>query len=370
MAKFRVKQDGNHVELHGARETIFYEVQGTTLPPLTDFSFAVWHLMAAAMTQGFDIEIDGPVDSTVIDNARRFSRIWEMWAPQRFREVRITGHGMEPTADTTRPESAQPDLTLFSGGIDSTHMLLKLGKREPASTVLTIQGMDYRADVNAQFLALLKMTNPLLEALNYDRITLKTNVAVISRGTYSWALTLAGCSFLLSALFSRASFAADCNWEEDFLIFPWGSNHVTNRLLKGTAYSLNALGEEFPRVEKVADIALSEVALNSISFCKDRAMRPRNCGKCNKCLRSKLLFAAATGRVPHIFIDNSFDRSAIYSVDWTTFDTRISLIRSYQQARANGTIDKIPGLEQRFNELYRSRKSNRILHRIFRRIYK
>ena len=365
MTKFQVKQDGNHVELHGARETIFYEVQGTTLPPLTDFSFAVWHLLAAAMTQGFDIEIDGPVDSAVIDNARRFSRIWELWAPEKFREVRVTGHEIEPTTDSTRP-----DLTLFSGGIDSTHMLLKLGKREPASTVLTIQGMDYRTDVNAQFLALLKMTDPLLETLNYDRITLKTNVAIISRGTHSWALTLAGCSFLLSGLFGRASFAADTTWEEDFMIFPWGSNHVTNRLLRGTAFSVTALGEEFRRVEKVADIALNEVALNSISFCKNRAMRPRNCGKCDKCLRNKLLFAAATGRVPRIFIDNSFDRSGIYSVDWTTFDQSIFFVSAYQQARANGTIDKIPGLEQRFNELFRAKKPNSILGRIIRRIRK
>ena len=39
---FSVKQNGNRVEIYGGSQTIFFEVEGASLPPLHDFSFAVW----------------------------------------------------------------------------------------------------------------------------------------------------------------------------------------------------------------------------------------------------------------------------------------------------------------------------------------
>jgi hypothetical protein len=86
---FRVKQNGNRVEICGGPQTIFFEVEGASLPPLHDFSFAVWTLLPVATRDGFDV--NGRVHPVVADNARRFSRCWELWMPGVFHEVRVAG---------------------------------------------------------------------------------------------------------------------------------------------------------------------------------------------------------------------------------------------------------------------------------------
>lgn len=351
---FRVKQNGNRVEICGGSQTIFFEVEEVSLPPLHDFSFAVWSLLPVAMRDGFDIEIDGPVDPVVADNARRFSRCWELWMPGVFHEVRVAGS--EPS---DRSEGNRPDLMLFSGGVDSTHMLLRRGRREPRSTVLTLQSTMENAE---GFAALLRRTQPVLDDLNYDRMIVRTNAIPfrpgMSRGGpklkpikfHSYALLLAGPAFLLSDLFSEAYFAADFSWEQDVPAFPYGSNHITNRYLRGLSFRLQVLDDDVTKTTKIANIAAKWTALPTLSFCIRKEHRPLNCGTCDKCVRTKAIFAVMLGHMPDIFYDRSFGPELLRVLDLSNGKRRAFLVDLYQHARDRGAISAVPGLEERFQE--------------------
>lgn len=147
------------------------------------------------------------------------------------------------------------------------------------------------------------------ERLNYDRITVRTNVTGIGGGYHSWALTLAGSDYRLESLF-----------------------------------------EDTSRVAKVGCIA-SHDAVGSLSFCKRKELRPKNCGECNKCIRTKIMMAASSGTVPDVFLEPALTRKFVNSLDLSIPIERTFFITSYQAARANGTLSAIPGMEERFESL-------------------
>lgn len=341
MALFSVHQRGNRVELRGGAETIWYEVGGTSLPELTDHGFAIWHLLPTAIREGFDIELDGPVSDELLENARTLARTWELWQPDRFREVRVRRIGGPPAP---RPAGRAAEFSLFSGGVDSTSMLLRRGRRDERSSVLTVHGMDYDEENAAGFADLLRRIAPFLERQNYAQITVHSNARRIASGHHAWGFSVAGYAFLLGDLFERACLAADETWEIDMMLHPWGLNHATNRFFRGSGFAMERICDDMTRSQKIAVLADDPVALAGISFCKRRDIRPANCGLCNKCVRTKAMFRGMTGRIPPIFLSaeltprlvrRSFGKSAIERANFRDLHIR---------SRALGPEHEVPGL--------------------------
>jgi hypothetical protein len=340
MARFMVRQSGNRVELLGGRETVWYEVSGERLPELTDHSFAIWHLLPTAIREGFDIEIDGPVCDLVVEHARAMAQAWELWQPTLFREVRIAGSRSASAPAAGRP----PALTMFSGGVDSTHMLVSRGKRTVGATAVTIHGMDYAADDAAGFDSLLRQTAPLLERLGYHRIVIRSNAAITTRGFHAHGMALAGHAFLLASLSETAHLAADNNWELDLLQFPWGLNHVTNRLFHGRSFRLETHEEHLSRSQKIGHLAGDPAALAAITFCKRRDIRPRNCGRCRKCVRTKAMFLGMTGDIPPIFDSPELTAELVADTYRSSEVEKANLHDLHIRSRHLGSRHVVPGL--------------------------
>jgi hypothetical protein len=165
---------------------------------------------------------------------------------------------------------------------------------------------------------------------------------------HSYALLLAGPAFLLSNLFGEAYFAADFSWEQDLPAFPYDSNHITNRYLQGLSFRLQVLGDDVTRTRKIADLAASRTALQTLSFCNRQEHRPLNCGA--KCARTKAMFAVMLGYLPDIFYDKSLGPELLLPIDFSDGGERAFLIDLYQHARDRGAISAVPGLEERFQE--------------------
>ena len=347
MTDFTIKQTGNKVEVHGGDLAITYEVFGMDLPEMADVSFAIWHLVPQAMVSRSSIHIKGVVDPLVIRNAKRLSRIWEMWAPTRFREVKISADEMLSPSRQARGR----DIVFFSGGVDSTFYLLNRGQRPRGGHVLTIHGMDYKFEDSDRFSELIDKTTPLLRNLNYKRVIIRTNAASYSQGArLTHGFTLSGCAFLLGDLFDEAILAADYTWEQDMVSFPWGTNHVTNRHLSGTDFKIETGSMEWTRTEKVEAIAKNHIACDSISFCVNYDMRPHNCGKCSKCIRTKAMFIASTGSVPAIFKDASLVEADLQGIDLPDRNEYAHFADLFLHARARGNLHKLPGLEKAMTE--------------------
>lgn len=346
-----VTQSGNTVEVTGYGEPILFEVEGLELGPLRDYTFAAWLMLPWAMKTGEAIEVDGPVDSAAIKNIMRFSKAWELWEPKKFHPVEVIA-ASEPII-TEKTE----DFVFYSGGLDSTDMLLQLGKQEKKTTALTVLGFDYSPSAANQFAQLREQVAPLLEELNYKQATLK--ISKKSGGYHSWALQLASAGFLFSERFRSGFFASDYNWEQDMVAFPWGLNHTTNRYLKGRNFQLEALCEDRTRAIKARTVAGHPVAVKATSFCKRREFRPKNCGTCTKCLRTKAMFAVLDEK-PDIFIDGSYDPSFIKSIDLRNKVERAFFIDLCQIARENGALNRVPEMQEMFDKLKKPRSKGAV----------
>jgi hypothetical protein len=355
-ARVRVEQDGNSICVRSKYTDLSWDVAGASLPPLSDYSFAVWSLLPEAIRRDgrFDIEIDGPVSAETCRQAELLSLIWEAWKPDEFAAVRVTGDPPVPRAVGPRKV-----LHLFSGGMDSTHMLLSRGRQTERGTVLTkFKKEDDRAD------ALLRQTDPLLERLNYDRIVLRTNFSVRRPNYHSYNMQIATWAFIFSDLFSEAHFAAERTWEQDFQVHPWGLNHATHRNFKTERFALRCQHEDLKRVEKVQVVASDPIALRGLSICRDKSVSPENCGVCYKCQIAKAMFVIATGVLPAIFHDTGFGADVLGALALDTAKKRsilfdASLIEMYQAARALGRLDAVPGLADAFATLVGSPRAQR-----------
>lgn len=125
----------------------------------------------------------------------------------------------------------------------------------------------------------------------------------------------------------------------------------------------------------MAILATSQDALSSLSFCVDYKSRPHNCGACSKCTRTKLMFLAATGKVPDIFNDKKIDSNALSTIKLTKNSERAFFIDLYFCAKNNGTLSAIPNLEVTFSSLKKiDKKSSRdlpnYLNKLKRRLFK
>ena len=338
-----VQQTANRIEAHGSEEVISFDFINITLPPLRDYTFAAWLFLPWAMVKGENIEIDGPVDPIAAENIRRFSSAWELWDPRKYHTVIASGTHEPPPVNKKRRE----EFVFYSGGLDSTDMLLQLGKRQEKTVALTVQGFDYSPTAEDQFADLRNKVTPLLNHLNYEHVFVR--VSKICGALHSWALQLAGVGFLFSETFERGIFAADYNWEQDMLAFPWGLNHVTNRYMTGRDFGIYPQCEDSTRTMKAENVARDPLGLQAASFCKRRELRPANCGTCSKCIRTKAMFAVTLGKQPDIFLDADFGPDFLDQIDLDDRKEQAFFIDLCQIAIQRGTLQSIEGLAEKYH---------------------
>ena len=338
-----VKQNGNRVAVSVNDDVISYEVLGMDLPEITNWAFCVWHVLPAAMRRGATIRITGPVDGATIAAAQRYSETWELWSPYKHRAVKIIAEAEPPPA----PSGRRTDLYLYSGGLDSADMLVQHSNKDTIGVALTARGFDYTVD-DHKFDELAKKVAPFLEEFNFQNVVVKTNAIRYAKVHASYPVRLVGLANLFSGLFERAAYAADFDWAQDIAVAPWSCNHVTNSYWKTSDMEVRALCDDRTRAAKVSSIVKSEVALQSLSFCSNRAVHPDNCGKCKKCLRMKVMLRAMTGAVPDIFRDSRFCKDMVDSIDLQNTLERAFFIDLMQKAEAVGILGQFPELRKHF----------------------
>jgi hypothetical protein len=334
---FEVTQNENRVDIQGNGIDIYFAAEGDIpLPSKIDATFSVWALLPKAMEEGFDIHISQPIDPQVAANAELLSQVWEMWVPNLYHSIKVHGQGEW----TRTPRSRLPMVQLYSGGIDSTFSILENRNPKNRGFVATLCRFDKLMLRDAA--RLIAQTDPLLKHLNYGRLLIRNNVKH-RRFAFTHALTLASSLFLLSDLFEEGTIAADSTYASEFAIWPWGNNHFTNGYFVGSDFTVRTVGSEFGRTEKIAAIAGSGIDLHCLTFCREKNVIPSNCGICDKCITTKAMFLIATGDIPRIFMDNSFDERCLRKL-LDRRDERPDVFNMYFYAKRHGLLDRIESL--------------------------
>jgi hypothetical protein len=87
---------------------------------------------------------------------------------------------------------------------------------------------------------------------------------------------------------------------EDYahLVIPWGTNPISLPMLSTPSFEVVYDGAGFTRTEKVAALSNWPEALRNLRVCWENSETGKNCGTCEKCVRTKLNFLAAGLTLP------------------------------------------------------------------------
>jgi hypothetical protein len=351
-----------------AENTITMELIGKGELAPTSENFAAIVLLPLAMRAGQDILIAGRGDPLLAQNLSSLSRIWQRWLPAVFSEIKVQFDADSTLGRSGRGLRDDSDLVLFSGGVDSTYNLLDRSTKGLTQDLVTIHGMDYKLDDTERFQRLVNKTSRFASKVCGTRHLVRSDAYKVYKkhrisGAFSHIYVLASSLFLFESKYRNAEIAADASRIDEYAIWPWGTNSLTNPLIAGSAYRLATADLDMDRVQKMELLASDQDALSSLSVCKVRSVRPDNCGVCTKCLRTKVHFEAAVGFIPKIFIDNrKINRADLDLLYRQGPHEHIFLQQAYGLVKEKG--HEIPGLAETIERLRAGPRRGRVLRKL------
>ncbi|MEW9808362.1 hypothetical protein ABUE31_20420 [Mesorhizobium sp. ZMM04-5] len=234
-------------------------------------------------------------------------------------------------------------LSLFSGGVDSIFTLLRHTSESalPVRSVLLIhhQELDRGEDYVDR---LINRTKPLLEEVGVDTLVQTTNLrhatsTTVMPGMGQRYFECFGAQ-LSASLHQYAGHyghgLTGSNEPYTKLVMEVGSTPATDWLLSSSTMRIVHDGAAFTRTEKVAAIARHPTARKVVHVCLDHPFL--NCGRCMKCVRTRMNFLAVGIDEPECF-DGSFDLALIDQLKIKKVTTYLELVSILESARKNGT---------------------------------
>lgn len=199
--------------------------------------------------------------------------------------VRLLGN---PAAAPAPPGGAGTAL-FFSGGIDSFYTLV----RNPSiDTLVFICGFDVRLPNRPAWEAMCADWRRVAGERGLRFIALATNLRSHRElGRMRWAryhgAVLAAATHLLAGVASRWLISASYHVSN---LMPWGSHPELDHLWSGAGVSIRHYGADTWRAEKLAALAGEPLVHRELRVCYDDPRADGNCGRCEKCVRTRLIY--------------------------------------------------------------------------------
>lgn len=283
----------------------YFDMVGEPDPPLPAvLDGFVFGVLFYAMRLGQDIRVHGAVSLDALRHIDLFQEAWVLWKPELYRKIQVLP---ETTVDLV-PRNRNDALAAFSGGVDSIFTLLRhAGNRFGITnyplrrSVLMVHGFDVPLGRPEQLDALQRRTAPLLAELGLNVRTIRTNLKELGLQMWedSFMSQLACCLQNYSHEFGYALVASSEPYNA--LVLPWGSNPATDYLLSGSGMHIVHDGAAYSRTDKVERIATDPVATAAVKVCWEGSDTYKNCGECEKCVRTLMNFLAVGVRNPSCF---------------------------------------------------------------------
>jgi len=296
-------------------------------PPEAAEPFLVSALVQA-MAEGRDLVLHGAASAELLGNLAEFRDAWWRWRPATFSAIDITADQVTPRG-AARPRGAGVACS-YSGGVDSSSTIWRhadglAGHRTRRIThAVFVHGFDIPLADAQGFEAGCGRAGPLLAALGINLVPIRTNFREAL--PYHWELVygpaLVACFQQLRPDCGEALIASSRSYEA--LIFPAGSNVITDPLLSSAGLTVVEDGAGLNRSEKIAQLAGWPAGVAALRVCWEGAQRDGNCGECEKCVRTMYNFLAAGLPIPVCFdraptlavLDQVRLRSAVLAEEW------------------------------------------------------
>lgn len=283
-------------------QTLWYEVPEAYRPALsrTCNPFVVGTIMRAMLFKQ-DLVVHGQVSPSLLRNLDEFQDFCAALHPDQFTPIEITADVEQETA----PANGRAILA-FSGGLDSTftvwrHCVQKTRRpRQNLTAALMTEGFDIPLVRTQDFERAFARAKCITDGAGIELVRMRTNFRQL-RG--DWLLTYgAGAASALMML--EGGFGVGLLGGTPSYRYPdydMGSNPVSDPLLSSDAFKVLGDGLQYTRTQKAGLLSSWQPALENIRVCWQGAQFDRNCGHCQKCVRTILNFKAAGAPVPPCF---------------------------------------------------------------------
>jgi hypothetical protein len=274
-------------------------------PPRT-LDFAAVALAQFAASMDADLEIAGPVTSTILERLDEYLWIWSVWRPDLFRHVPI--RATDEVGEVVAADRGGAVMG-FSGGVDASFSLAAHSSRllgrlsHPVDLGVLVVGWDIRHGDSAGITKAADSARTALDAYGARTAVISTNWQqdFCAAWFMSFNAGLMGILHTFSDVCSAAIHATDHNYLDELKMPPYGSHMAINHLLGRPGFPVISSGGTHRRIERVAALADHPVLLEGLRVCYQEGASGANCGHCEKCVRTQLEL-----RVTGIQADSAF----------------------------------------------------------------
>ena len=319
----------SEVSFDGDITPLWFDVPAESAPVAANSDAFALAALLPAMRSGRALRIEGPVSPTLLANLDELQAIYSLWFPA-FSRVEIA-------AETSPEGEPGPRRALaFSGGVDSFHTLLT--SPHPVDRLLYVEGLDTIVEDDALLVRIRNSIRATAAELGVPLFEVATNVKEFL-GPYAdwWAhthtLALATVAHAMTGSLAACVISADHTYGE---LMPHAAHPLLLHHFGSHRLEVEPYGWGTRRVDKVAAIAQSPVAMRHLRVCWKNYEGAFNCGRCEKCLRTKAELAANNALESCLTFDGRLDLEAVRAVDMS-FGRHLSYGRSTRdRARQNG----------------------------------
>lgn len=252
------------------------------------------------MTAGYPVHVHGSVSARCLWNITELQHIWARWKPDSYSRIEISADAVTPGFPAT-----QGAIAAFSGGVDACYTVQRHLDTGAAMGVgleaaLFIHGFDIPASDGGMFRLARQRGEAILEGTGVRTVGVKTNFKSLGQDWEdSFGLGVASCLSLFQSQYSVGLIGSGSAYES--LKLRWGSSPITDYLFSTGQMEFRHDGAGASRTEKVASVSSWPAAARGLRVCWEGQSPDRNCGRCEKCIRTYLNFKAAGVDNPSCF---------------------------------------------------------------------
>ena len=289
------------------------------------------------MQLGKPVHVEGRVAPSLLFNLSEFMTIWAVWRPERYRAVDITAEAEDEPPK--QPEKGRAVMA-FSGGLDSCftawrHRKALAGRRtQNLASGVFIHGLDIPLTRKASYEDLKRQNQLLLSSVGMNLIPVATNYREMLVGWGdSHAASLIAALALFQKEFDTGLLGASRPYYSTDPKIVWGSNAVSDPLLSSASFRVLYDGAQFSRLDKAALVARWPEALQYMHVCWANTEGHENCCRCEKCVRTILMFRLLGYGQPPCFgkILNEEDIQALKLHGEVSHRTLMDLVREAEK---------------------------------------
>jgi hypothetical protein len=262
-------------------------------------SFLIASVLSAWHAGERRILVEGSLCPSLVNNLQGVFMMLNSWYPEHF----PTPPHIEATQGLKASlPSGNGAISLMSGGVDSLCLLRANQLHFPeghanrikgcVSVAQSAQPMANRDAIYKKMEGRLAAVRPVTTAGGVDIMPAVTNTWWLNPDGYfygqkAYSSQLSAVTSVFSKRFHKGYIAS--SYDAAFTGKPWGSHPQLDAYYSSAHFQMENSGTEMTRLRKVEIIADWPVALQHVRVCQNDNSGSKNCGTCEKCIRTMLM---------------------------------------------------------------------------------